>query len=135
MRPSISAEFRVRGEVFNPLEFSKEILLSESKMWFKGDIIMKGSILKRKDNAWIICTPEINSFSVESQIRKVLLKVRPYSKWIISKVQAQKLNVEISVVVYLKSDQTPSIYLVPNIIKEISKYNALVDIDLIHLGA
>ena len=131
MRPSISAEFRVRGEVFNPVEFSKKILLSETKVWFKGDIVMEGSILKRKDNAWVVFTSEIKSYSVENQIRKVLLKVKPYSEWIIKAIQEQKLNVEISVAVYLVGDQTPSIYLAPNLIAEISKYNATVDIDLI----
>ena len=69
--------------------------------------------------------------NLEDQMQRLLNQIVPYSNEIISVCQTLHLDAEFSFGVYIEGNNTPSIYLSRDIIHQIARFNALVDIDLI----
>jgi len=131
MPTTISVSFHVRGKSFDPHVFSEEVGLSATKIWIKGQSVGEKSVVKGKENEWIISIGELSTRSVENQLRKILSRLRPYTALIIKNSKIKKLQADFAVAVYLVGDNTPSINLSSKIINEIAKYNAVLDIDII----
>ena len=130
MKTTISSEFRIRGQNFNPIELSKLLKISHSLIWNKGDAIERSPIMRRKDSGWVLKIKEQPALSLEAQLIKLLKIISPRNRKIKEVCQQLNLKTEFSFAVYIQNNVAPSIYIEPEVIKHIEKLNAFVDIDI-----
>jgi len=68
----------VRGFRVSPEEITRLLGVSPTKTWVRGDLVVPlSSVLKRKDNAWLLAAPCAHTEPLTKQVEALLTKIAP----------------------------------------------------------
>ena len=132
MPTKIISDFRLKSRDIDSSVITSHINLQPTTVWKMGDCIGQ-SILKRKENAWILSTNKQECIDLEIQLDFLLKTITPNIQRIISACEKYNLTAEFFSAAYIE-EIMPSLYVSKEIIKKISGLNASLDVDLYFLG-
>ena len=128
MPPKIAAEFTITGTSVLPDEITKALGVTPSSTWRMSDTHIP--VLQRKHNGWCISTGYQKDFDLEKYARQVLDVLLPKSETITTFCQNNGLDCELSLIAYV-IDETPSTTFGKELVSDLAKLNASLDIDII----
>jgi hypothetical protein len=126
MKSEISAAFTLTGFDSDPEEITKILEILPTETCRVGDLIGK-SILRRKENAWVLKSQLEKTADLESHIKDVLARLQPSWQKLIE--ICSQYYAEISCVIYSTEAQGEAIHLDKEIIKCAFELNAEIDVD------
>ncbi|MCE5311746.1 MAG: DUF4279 domain-containing protein [Nitrospiraceae bacterium] len=121
---------KIISDSLTPTDIQSVVGISCDKSWKIGDF-RANTIINEKNNGYIVDSGLSIQASLEEHLRNLLLKVTPYSQGI--KSLSDDNIVEFSCVMYLEDNERPAIYFEKEIVNEINKLGASLDIDLYRL--
>jgi len=143
MKTSVIVGFSITGEKLVPSVLTKELEITPTKFWVKGDL--KGSqwttkgVLKYEDhldipihmtNYWRISTSEEESQDVNVQIVKIVQILGDKIDTLNRFRHQHDLEYVMFIVIYVRDGQTPACGLSSSFIDFIQSIKASIDIDL-----
>lgn len=129
---TIRVDLLLTGD-FNPDTFTALIQLSPTSTHRQGDNIGR-SIRKYKYDVWLLSIEETETIFTSKLLDKLFDNISGKIDLISEVTSNQSIDVEISVVIYIKKSNTPEIHFSKEIIKQISKLNASIDIDIVSVS-
>lgn len=121
-----------------PHEITRILGISPCNTWLKGDIIDKTgkATIAHKQNGWEICSElasnnKSDHFELQSCISNILDTIKPFRDNF--KNLPAEAFIELSCVIYVYTENTPSINIDSISVKELSYINANIDIDYYNL--
>ncbi|RCW31950.1 DUF4279 domain-containing protein [Marinilabilia salmonicolor] len=134
----MKATLSVFGEKFSPKNFSTYIEINPTEIWNKGDEILSRSGLERKTStkrfrkefAWEYSLGFIETLYFDEIANKLESIFRSKALFIKSYIEKHNLNSKIEVVVEIKKDQVPSLFLSNSFISFLNDLGAEIDFDL-----
>lgn len=130
MKPEIRLEFCVTGNSIDSETISELMGISPSRTW-KFDEPIKKTSLRRKHNGWCLSVELEEDVLDLSKSAEALLALLIPKAAILRKMRTEyNLNYEFSYAVYV-IDETPIIDFAPDLLLEIGKLQAGIDIDII----
>ncbi|WP_334840512.1 DUF4279 domain-containing protein [Nostoc sp.] len=126
MESEISAAFTLTGFDSDPEEITKILEILPTETCRVGDVIGK-SILRRKQNAWVLKSQLEKTANLENHIKDVLARLKPSWQKLVE--ICSKYDSEISCVIYSVEAQGEVISFDKEIIKSAFEFNAEIDVD------
>src|SRR5688572_3562456 len=123
MPPKIMAEFIITGINVTPDEITTAIGITPTETWKIGDH-------RRKHNGWCISTGYHQDFDLEKYIKQLFEILLPKSETITTFCGENELDCELSCAAYV-INETPSTTFSKEIVSDLAKLNASLDIDII----
>jgi hypothetical protein len=118
MLPELKAEFCITG-----------VKISKEETWTTGEFI-QNTRLKRKQNGWCLSTNEVSQLDLTDLVKGLLQTLLPRADVITQISNTYDLRCEFCLVAYIL-DETPVINFDEDVIHNLSKLNAAIDIDII----
>ena len=134
MHTSITSNFMLLGDGFEPQHLAKTISLKPSEVWKIGERkIVDNPVLLHKENGWAINVPIKPCMDLEEQIKELISILAPHEEQILQAQKTYKLTAGFSSAVYIHNNEIPSMHFEADIINSIAKFQAFVDIDIYQL--
>lgn len=132
----ISTEFIVRGSRFDPDECTALLGIQPTKVWRFGDLIPK-TILRRKDNGWLLSSgdqavDEKNSINLVTQVNDLVGCLQPHTVKLKEMRGRLSLETKLYCVLYIESDDRPTIQFGPDVIAWLAEVGAGIDVVTYH---
>ena len=123
---------RLHDFLCEPDEITRQLSLSPTNFWQKGDIIPdRKSVIRRKQSTWELKSALEESESVENHIDYLLKGIEANSE-IFKKLTKEHLG-ELAVVIYTYNDFNIGINLRNETINKISELGLMIDFDIYFL--
>ncbi|AFZ28098.1 hypothetical protein Cylst_6130 [Cylindrospermum stagnale PCC 7417] len=126
MKSEISAAFVITDFDYDPNEITSILGILPTRTSRIGDLIGK-SILRRKENAWVLKSQLEQSADIESHIKDVLARLQPSWEKLVE--ICSQYYTEISCVIYCYDQQSPAIHFNKAIIRSAFELNAQISVD------
>lgn len=129
-KPKISAEFVIWGDEFDPQVISRELNVSPTEFWYKGDPIRK---IERTgpNTAWVYNTGVKRTFDIDVQLMKLERLFFPRLPILQKLKEKYLLSFSINISTVVKGDNAPGIHLYSPIIQFANQLGAEIDIDYV----
>jgi len=128
-KPLLWIELRLQGIKCEPDEVARILDLCPTAAWRVGDYI-EGTLLKRKNSAWVYRFGQQYTFDSEQLLIELLDFIKPYESSIISASQKYQLDVEISFCITM-TGSAPALWFSSSTIERMHMINAGLDIDIV----
>jgi len=130
MNPRIHIEFILTGLLISPDEITRQLKMSSTRTWLKGDSI-QGTNLRRKHNGWCFSIENRqDGLEIEEYILPLVNALAPSVQLIRQICKEYEMSSEISCVIYM-SDESPIINWSPQVLSSIVDLGAAIDMDII----
>jgi len=130
MEPRIQIALVINSDFLHPDKISELIGLIPTEMYLKGELIV-GTIRPRDVNSWCFSLNGIvDHYDLGEALTKLIEKLAPKAEQINSVCKSNDLEAIFSCGIDVV-DESPSIYIPPEIVFEISRFGASLDIDII----
>ena len=131
MAPEIMTEFIIVGMNVTPDEITQAIGIAPTKTWRFGEPDQNTfARRKHKDNGGCISTSYHQDVDLEKYARQLLEVLLPKSELITTFCRENGLACELSFAAYV-TEETPTTVLSKELIKDLAKWNASLDLDII----
>lgn len=127
MTPQIQTHFIITG-IFNPEELTDTIGLDPTKVWRAGETV-KDTLVSRRFDGWKLSTPEVSSYELDEEIKKIISFLDPHKLKIREYCAKHNLNIELSCIITTEEGEFPSVHFDRKLIEDINNFNAEIDID------
>ena len=131
-KTNIYLEFCIMGEIFNPEDISKSLLITPSNTWNKGDPINSGVIQRgtRKYCNWAYKTDAIETLDVNTVIDIFQSNFSDKVNNLIELNNRYELTFSIDIVVDVEGKEVPSLCFEGFIVDFASTIGARIDVDM-----
>jgi hypothetical protein len=120
--------FVLTGRGFDPNDVTNRVGLAPSKTWRAGE--QRGeSLLRWEHDGWCLSTACEETIDLGAQIHGLLSRLSPLADLFVGVIDEFNLDAEIACELNLQ-DQSPSILLSPELLKNVLALRAGIDIDL-----
>lgn len=126
MKSEVSAAYLLTDFECDPDQISEMLGIQPTKAWKIGEPIGK-TILRRKQNGWMLNIQILNSEDLEEHITELLNKLSPIWDRVVK--LSQLYYAEINCVVYSYEAQGPGLHLDKKTLEKIVELNAEIDLD------
>jgi hypothetical protein len=125
---NVSVKFVISGDEFSIQEINRILEILPTVAYAKGE---KGEYTtSRKETSWYIGTDFEESFDINDQLKKVYVLIANKKSELIALKKLYRLDYLFSIVVIIKNNQTPAIYLEHDMIEFASYISAEFDFDV-----
>lgn len=115
---------------FDPDNLTVCIDIQPDIIWRIGDKV-GGSLIERKENAWVISSALAAVKDVSELLEMVLRRISPVKEAMRSYIASRDdVDMQASIVMYI-SDDVPAFCVEPDIVSDLSYFGASIDIDII----
>lgn len=129
-KTNIMVEFSIFGDSFEPTFITEKLSITPSEFWLMGDKIPKCNNMFRKETCWTVCSGYKEELYIEKEINNILLPLIVKKDTIVHLINQLNLTCKITIVIKIKNNETPALYLNKNIIKFANDVGAEFDFDL-----
>ena len=128
----IKVYLRIHDFICDPEEITKELLITPTKSWKKGDVIPnRNNKVLRKQSTWELISSKAPYESIENQIESLLIQVEKNKNTFRS--LAKKNFGELAIAIYLYDSFNLGICLSKEILKKITDLGIGIDFDIYFL--
>lgn len=129
-----TVRFMIVSNTLTHKDITSIIGLRPNKYWEIGDLKAKGTIMRQKDNCWMIeykVPKSSDPYIMDKLIDKLLMRISPYSKNIRSLSENSNIDsITLSLVQYVDDDYHPQFYFKPEVVNQINELGAGIFMDL-----
>jgi len=119
-------EFIIYGDSFDPNLVSKELLITATKQWLKGEAIHSHpKSPKRKETCWRLTAPKMSGYYVEDGLMHIYQRLYSKQSEIIKLVKEHGLEVDLEIVIrFTETEDIPAVVIPPHILSFLASLNA-----------
>ena len=127
-KTNVKVVFSIFGDGFDPNSITDTLLITPTRIWFKGDII-RGDLI-RKETCWELATEYEESLDINDQIDQVKKLIQIQQEEIVKLIRQYNLECKLEVIINIENNEKPAIYLNKETVKFVYDLGAEIDIDL-----
>ncbi|UPG95630.1 DUF4279 domain-containing protein [Luteibacter aegosomatissinici] len=130
--PVVSASFRLTSERHVLDHLVREFQIEGGQCWQKGDA-EEGTDVARRAYGWSVTLPPQRTYSVDTAISELLLRLAPERDTIVQLVRMMELDAHVCLEVKLAPGHLPVLHASPATIAAMAAYNAACSVELLEL--
>jgi hypothetical protein len=127
--PVVSASFRLTSERHVLDHLVREFAIEGGQCWQKGDA-EEGLGATRRAYGWSVTLPPQRTYSVDTAINELLLRLAPERDAIVQLIRLMELDAHVCLEVKLAPGHLPVLHAAPATIAAMAAYNAACSVDL-----
>ena len=127
--PVVSASFRLTSERHVLDHLVREFNIEGGQCWQKGDA-EEGLGATRRAYGWSVTLPPQRTYSVDTAINELLLRLAPERDAIVQLIRLMELDAHVCLEVKLAPGHLPVLHAAPATIAAMAAYNAACSVDL-----
>ena len=127
--PLVSASFRLTSDRHLLDHFIGDFAIEGAQSWQKGDV-EEGQAQTRRAYGWSVTLPAQRSYSVDTAISELLLRLAPQRDAIIDAIRALELDAHVCLDVHVAPGHLPVLHAAPATIAAMASYNAACSVEL-----
>jgi hypothetical protein len=122
--------FSLSGDTLDPKIVSNTLQLNATNSWKKGDQILGGENLFRKEGCWRFSTDYMDSLDIGDQFQIIQQMVNPRKDKLKSLIESNGLFVKFDIVVKVIDKAIPKMTLRRDVLKLANELGAIIDFDI-----
>ncbi|MGE6230651.1 DUF4279 domain-containing protein [Paenibacillus chitinolyticus] len=129
MCTTVSAEFLIVGDTFNPNKVSSILKIKPTGYYVKGEKVT-GRNLIRKETCWFLKTECEKSLDINDQLSKIIKPLIGIKKELIELKKQMVIDYKFFIVIKIEENQVPAMYLLSEVIEFIGHIQAEFEFDV-----
>lgn len=129
-RTNIMVEFSIIGDIFPENVVTEKLSLKPSGYYVKGEKIKNLTSQRRKETCWFLSSGYEESLDINEQLEKIIDMIKNKVSDLKELKEMFELEYKFFIVINIKQNQTPAVYLSSNFIKFAYDIEAEFDFDL-----
>lgn len=127
--PVVRASFRLTSDRHVLDHVLRDIAIEGGQCWQKGDA-EEGTGVPRRAYGWSITLPPQRTYSVDTAINELLLRLAPEREVIIQLIRMMELDVHVCLEVRMSPGHLPVLHAAPATIAAMAAYHAACSVEL-----